>query len=67
MGAGGAAAAAGLTSGDVTTSIDGQPVTSLADLQGVLAGLAPGQTVAVTVQSPAGRRTVQVTLGQLAG
>ena len=65
--AGGAAAAAGLGRGDVITSVNGQPVTSLADLQGILAGLTPGQTAQVTVQTPAGSRTVAVTLGQLAG
>ena len=65
---GGAAAKAGLPAGDVITEIDNQPVTSLADLQDVLAGLAPGTTVSVSLISQAGSKaTLKVVLGQLAG
>ncbi len=65
---GGAAAKAGITAGDVITQIDNQPVTALADLQDVLAGLAPGQTVSVSLISQAGsKQTLNVVLGQLAG
>ena len=65
---GGAAARAGITTGDVITAINGQPVTSLSDLQDVLAGLAPGSSATVTVAGQDGAtRTVHVVLGQLAG
>jgi putative serine protease PepD len=64
---GGGAAKAGITAGDVITEIDNQPVTSLADLQDILAGLAPGKTVSVNLTSQAGsNQTVEVVLGQLA-
>ena len=65
---GGAAAHAGITTGDVITAINGQPVTSLSDLQDVLAGLAPGTSATVTVAGQDGAtRTLHVVLGQLAG
>ena len=65
---GGAAAKAGIPAGDIITEINNQPVTSLADLQDVLAGLAPGTTVSVRLISQAGsKETVKVVLGQLAG
>ncbi len=63
---GGAAARAGIVAGDVITSVDGHPTTSLADLQDILAGLAPGRTVEVVVLGQDGsQRTLSVTLGQL--
>jgi len=63
---GGGAAKAGIVAGDVITSIAGQPVTSLADLQNILAGLAPGSAVKVAVLGQNGStKTVQVTLGEL--
>ncbi|HET9731682.1 MAG TPA: trypsin-like peptidase domain-containing protein [Acidimicrobiales bacterium] len=63
---GGAAAKAGIVAGDVITSVDNQPVSSLADLQNVLAGLTPGATAQVQVLRQDGtRRTFSVTLGQL--
>jgi putative serine protease PepD len=66
--AGGGAAKAGIVAGDVITSIAGQPVNSLADLQNILAGLAPGSTVKVALLGQDGStRTVQVTLGELTG
>jgi S1-C subfamily serine protease len=65
---GGAAARAGITTGDVITAINGQPVTSLADLQNILAGLTPGAGATVTLTGQNGAtRTVHVVLGQLAG
>jgi S1-C subfamily serine protease len=65
---GGAAVRAGITTGDVITAIIGQTVTSLSDLQDILAGLAPGTGVTVTVVGQDGAtRTVHVVLGQLAG
>jgi S1-C subfamily serine protease len=63
---GGAAAKAGIVAGDVITGVNGQPVTSLADLQNILAGLAPGSVAKVTVVAQdGGRRTVNATLGEL--
>ena len=64
--AGRSAAKAGIAAGDVITAINGQKVTSLADLQSILAQLSPGQTVTLTVQDQNGNtRTVNVVLGQL--
>ena len=63
---GGPAAKAGIRAGDVLVAIDAQPVSSLADLQNVLAGLSPGSKVQLTVTDQAGnQKTVTVTLGQL--
>jgi putative serine protease PepD len=63
---GGPAAKAGIVAGDVITAINGQTVTSLADLQSLLAQLSPGQTVTITVHGQNGNsRTVHVVLGQL--
>jgi S1-C subfamily serine protease len=65
---GGAAARAGIVAGDVIRAINGQPITSLADLQNILAGLSPGATVPVTVVTQDGAtKTVHASLGQLAG
>jgi S1-C subfamily serine protease len=65
---GGGAARAGIVAGDVITAINGQPVTSLADLQNILAGLSPGAKASVTVAAQDGAtKTVPVTLGQLSG
>jgi S1-C subfamily serine protease len=65
---GGAAAKAGIVAGDVITAVNGQPVTSLADLQNILAGLTPGTPATVTVVSQNGtQKTVHVVLGQLPG
>ena len=64
---GGPAAQAGLQPGDVITNVDGQPITSLPDLEGVLADLSPGDRVKVSYIDPAGNRlSVSVTLSQLA-
>lgn len=61
----GPAAAAGLASGDVITSIDGQRVGSLADLRDVLEGFEPGEDVAVTWTDTGGAgREGTVTLGE---
>ena len=63
---GGPADKAGLKEGDVIIAINGQPTLSLADLQGVLAGLKPGDTATVTVTHANGSRSdVKVTLGSL--
>ncbi len=66
--AGGPAAKAGLTAGDIITAVDGQPTPSAGALAAVLAGLKPGQTVPVDVTHQDGSQsTVRVTLGQLPG
>lgn len=68
VGAGGSAEKAGITAGDVITSIAGKPVTSVADLQTVLAQLTPGKKVSVDLLDQSGnRRTVNVVLDQLQG
>jgi S1-C subfamily serine protease len=52
----------------VITSLAGQPTPTSDALSAVLAGLKPGQRVSVAVVTPAGAsRTLNVTLGQLAG
>jgi putative serine protease PepD len=63
---GGPAADAGLSAGDVITSVAGQPTPSADALATVLATLSPGQTVPVDVRHPDGQKaTVKVKLGQL--
>jgi S1-C subfamily serine protease len=63
---GGPAEKAGLKMGDVIIAINGQPTLSLADLQGVLAGLKPGDIATVTVAHADGSHSdVKVTLGSL--
>ena len=65
---GGGADKAGLKSGDVITSVNGQKTQSVSDLNDALAGLAPGNQAKVTVVQPDGsQKTVTVTLGQLPG
>jgi putative serine protease PepD len=65
---GGPAAKAGIRVGDVITSIAGTPTPAGADLQAVLAGLKPGQTVKVDVRQANGTRaTLSVTLGEYPG
>jgi putative serine protease PepD len=63
---GGPAEKAGLKQGDVIIAINGQPTLSMADLQGVLAGLKPGDTATLTVVHADGSRSsVKITLGSL--
>jgi S1-C subfamily serine protease len=65
---GGAAARAGLQRGDIIVSLDGKPTPTVSALTSVLAGLKPGQQVALSVRRPDGaERKVQVKLGQLGG
>ena len=65
---GGAAAKAGLRPGDVITAINGTPVTDTESLTVALAGMRPGQQVALSVTRQDGSTaTVKVTLGQLPG
>ncbi|MEX2621590.1 MAG: trypsin-like peptidase domain-containing protein [Egibacteraceae bacterium] len=60
---GSAAADAGLTAGDIITALDGEEVTSMADLVGLIRGHSPGDEVTITVVRGSDERTVDVTLG----
>lgn len=65
---GGSADRAGIRPGEVITAVNGQKVTSLADLQAALAQLSPGQKVTVDLLEQSGsRRSVSAVLGQLQG
>jgi putative serine protease PepD len=63
--AGGAAARAGITAGDIINSLAGQPTASLAALQSVLAAHKPGDRVQAQVSRDGSASTVTVTLGTL--
>jgi putative serine protease PepD len=66
--AGGAAAKAGVKSGDVITAVDGNQLSSSSELLSVLRSKAPGDTVKLTVQDPGGgTHDVTVTLGAKIG
>jgi S1-C subfamily serine protease len=61
---GGAAESAGITAGDVITSIDGTSIASAADLSSEMAGYNPGDRVTVTWTTAAGAsESATVTLG----
>lgn len=60
---GGPAAAAGVTAGDVITSVNGTPVSSASQLRTLVERHKPGQHVRLGVTDQAGSRTVTVTLG----
>ncbi|SHL87061.1 S1C family serine protease [Actinacidiphila paucisporea] len=62
---GGAAAKAGLRSGDVITKVGGTPITTVQSLTTVLASLTPGTKVAVTYDRDGATKTAQVTLTSL--
>lgn len=65
---GGPAATAGITAQELIVSVDGQPTPDSSALVTVLAGLEPGQTVAVVVEQANGSQsTVHVTLGEIPG
>jgi putative serine protease PepD len=62
----GPADAAGLERGQIIVSVNGKSTPAIGALGNVLAGLKPGERVPVTVLDPqGGKRTVQITLGQL--
>jgi putative serine protease PepD len=64
----GPASAAGISPGDVITAVNGTATPDPGTLADVLAGLKPGQAVAVAVTRADGTtQTVQVTLGQYPG
>ena len=61
---GGAAEGAGISAGDVITSVDGHSIGSADDLRSTLAGYAPGDRVTVTWTTAAGAsESATVTLG----
>lgn len=61
---GGPADQAGLQPGDVITAIDDRPVTYADELIVAIRAKAPGDTVALTVKTSTGERTVEVTLDE---
>ena len=65
MTAGGAAARAGIAAGDIIVDLAGQPVTSVAALQSVLAAHKPGDRVQALLSRDGITSTVTVTLGSL--
>jgi S1-C subfamily serine protease len=64
---GGPAASAGIQAGDVITSLAGRKVADVQQLAQILAGLDVGKTVPVAIDTGGTTKTIQVTLGQLAG
>ena len=63
----GAAAKAGIVPGELITAVNGSSVTSVTDLQGILARLVPGNHVTLSVTSVSGqKRTVSAVLADLA-
>lgn len=62
---GGAAAKAGITAGDIITTLAGQPTTSLAALQSVLAAHKPGDRVQARLSRDGTTSAVTATLGSL--
>lgn len=65
--AGSAASKAGLVPGDVVESIDGQPVTSMADLQARLYVMPPGSSVSLVVDQGGQQRTIRAVLSARPG
>ncbi|MCR2801224.1 trypsin-like peptidase domain-containing protein [Microbacterium sp. zg-Y818] len=62
---GGAAAEAGLRSGDIVTGFDGLPITDATDLTAQVRAVAGGSTVSLTYLRDGETRTADVTLGEL--
>lgn len=62
---GGSAARAGIRAGDVITALDGTSTPTLADLEGVLAELKPGDRAEVKLSRNGAVGTVRATLGTL--
>ena len=52
------------TGGDVIVAVDGDPVTSSAQLQSAVDAKQPGDTMRLTVERGGKRRTVEVTLAE---
>jgi len=60
---GGPAAAAGIQTGDIIVSIEGQPIDIEHPLNAILTQFAPGQAVTLQIMRDGDRQNVQVTLG----
>ncbi|HVC40898.1 MAG TPA: trypsin-like peptidase domain-containing protein [Candidatus Saccharimonadales bacterium] len=66
--AGGSAAAAGMTTGDIIVEFAGMRIRTTTDLSVALADAQPGQTISLTVVTPTGaERVVSVTVGAIPG
>lgn len=63
--AGGPAAKAGIQSGDVITSVNGEQVKDARELARTIGGLAPGNAVKLNVLSNGQDKVINLTLGQL--
>src|SRR5438034_6618491 len=63
--ANGPAAKAGIESGDVITSVNGEPVKDARELARTIGGLAPGNAVKLNVLQKGQDKVVNLTLGQL--
>src|SRR3954466_14824017 len=63
--ANGPAAKAGIESGDVITSVNGEPVKDARELARTIGGFAPGAAVKLNVLHKGQDKTVNITLGQL--
>lgn len=64
---GGPAAKAGILPGDIITALAGQPTTSVANLQAIVAAHKPGDRIPADISRDGVRSTVTVTLGSLSG
>lgn len=63
--AGGPASKAGIESGDIITSVNGNPVTDARDLAKKIGGIAPGTSIKLGVLNKGSEKTVTLTLGEL--
>jgi serine protease Do len=61
----GPAVKAGIQSGDVIISVNGQPVKDARDLAKRISGMAPGSKVTLGIVSKGADKTIEVTLGEL--
>ncbi|MDU6494724.1 Do family serine endopeptidase [Bradyrhizobium sp.] len=61
----GPAAKAGIRSGDVITSVNGEPVKDARELARTIGGLAPGASVKLNVLQKGQEKTISLTLGKL--
>ncbi len=62
---GGPAAQAGLQRGDVITGVDGQSVTDVGHFRNLVAGMAPGTHVQLTVLRNGRQQTAEVVIGEM--
>ncbi|WP_269932249.1 Do family serine endopeptidase [Aminobacter sp. HY435] len=58
---------AGITAGDIITAVDGKEVASPKELSRLIAGIAPGKSVDITVWRDGKSQDMKVTLGDLPG